>query len=232
MLGKKIVELNLNYTGGKELMNYKFKFLKLTLLASLTFTLCQCSHQPSLSKGDDVSIKKISTRVEDNKSELSQNQIELDKLSKKIKEQQSNLYLINQKLDLLFNEYSDMTDNQQLNVEERVSELEKSNHKLLTTLNQIKKTNNNSINSAKEIYDQLSQTKTLEYSVDELYHVVMKIKGKPSYFKPFSYYTVKKGDSIEAISLRHQIDTEELKEFNSLSAPTLFVGQQVRIPKI
>ncbi|MCH1429176.1 MAG: LysM peptidoglycan-binding domain-containing protein [Chlamydiales bacterium] len=212
-------------------MNHKFKFLNIFILAGLTGILCQCNRQPYIPKEDYVTMEQIYARVEDNQYELSHNQAELDTITQRIQDQQTSMYQLNQKLDLLFNEYSDLSDTQQVTLRERIAELEKANRQLLKDLDRVKTHANTVTQSVNELYHQVSQTNSLKSSVDDLYHVVMKIKGKPTYFKPFSYYTVKSGDSLESIALRNQVDTEELKLFNNLSKSAVFVGQQIRIPK-
>ncbi len=46
---------------------------------------------------------------------------------------------------------------------------------------------------------------------------------------PAAYYTVKEGDTLYSISLKHGLEPEELRRLNGLESNTIQVDQKLRI---
>lgn len=206
-------------------------FVKTTLLASCTLALfTQCQRQPYVSRADSVTMEEIYARVEDNQYELDHNQTELNILSQRLHSQNADLTNISQKLDILFKERQSLSHGEESELLDRITNLEKTNRQLIADLNRMKTHANIVTQSVNELYEQLDETERLKFSIDDLYNLVQKMKKPSSFNKKFSYYTVRKGDSIKALAMRFQVPEKELVKFNNLETDILFVGQQIRVP--
>ena len=61
--------------------------------------------------------------------------------------------------------------------------------------------------------------------------VVLAVKERPSRQKNTVFYVVKKGDTLYSIARNLAIDVKRLKQLNKLKDNTIYLGQELILPK-
>lgn len=93
------------------------------------------------------------------------------------------------------------------------------------TLYKIANMFNLSVQELKELNNLTSDTLT----IGQVLKISTDSNNYPSL--PTTTYTVKRGDTLYAIATRYEITVDELKRLNNLTSNTLYIGQELQVPK-
>ena len=148
----------------------------------------------------------------------------LDEMDYRLKAQQTELELLNDKIDSLSEKIGRLPPPSTANGagEMRISSLEQTQRAILSDLKtlqtDLQKSQNKISDIDKKITGELAELKT------SLKTILAFIKNDSEEF-----YTVKVGDSLGQIAIENKTSIKELKSLNNLNTDNIFVGQKLRL---